>query len=293
MKNLNYFEENISNLRFVAFDTETTGIQARTEEIIEIAALVFDEDFEHRKFKSLIKPEKLIPKEVTQIHGITDESVKDAPGREIVLTQFFEFLSVSGTPRVMVAHNAGFDVGFLNSNAAKVKSLNNSFETEIVIDSCILAKMLLPELKTHKLSALANYFKIEVNTMHRADEDVRVLKEVFMKLLSIAADKISNKNLECTLMNLIDCCGGYFELAPWDSKIRSAPFKLSPRIQKIEELCGQNQKILISYETEENVRYITPKEIIIKGFRVMLKAFCHRDDIDKTFRVDKILSFKI
>src|SRR4051794_39406987 len=104
------FDENISSFRFVAFDTETTGSSTNSDSLVELAAVAFDEDFEHRRFELLIKPAEPIPPEVIKIHGITDEMVADAVGAREGLTRFFEYLGWVGSPRVLLAHNAGFDV---------------------------------------------------------------------------------------------------------------------------------------------------------------------------------------
>lgn len=285
------WDENVSNFRFVAWDTETTGSSPSSDHLVEIAAVVFDEDFDHRRFESLVRPPTGIPPEVVKIHGISDVDVAGSARAPEVLERFFDFLKMSGHPRVLIAHNAGFDVGIVHGECRRADKVERgSIESvpEIVLDSCMLAKALLPELPQHRLEKLAQHFKIETGRMHRAAEDVRVLREVFLKLLGLAADQVP-RGKGFTLSTLIDIAGGYFELDAAGATARTKPFRLPPRIAAIESLCGESARVGIAYETEEDYRYITPTAIKMRAFRVYVEAFCHRENINKTFRADKIL----
>lgn len=286
---------NVSDVRFISFDTETTGVNPATDALVEIAALAFDEDFDQRSFESLIKPHIPIPYFATQIHGITDEMVENAPSAETVLDQFSDFLASNTVPRIMIAHNAAFDLGFMHRYATEEQRANKSQTPELVLDSCMLAKALLDNLKTHRLESLASHFNVVNERAHRAMADVKTLRHVFMELLGIAADKFAASGKGLTVMDLIEACGGYFLYAPFDSKIKRKPFQLSPRISELEKLCGSDEKVGISYLSEghEEFRYITPISVRIKGLKVFIEAHCHRDNITKTFRVDKIRSVKI
>lgn len=283
------FDTNISDIRFIAFDTETTGIQS-DDEIVEIAGLAFDEEFEHRAFETLVRPVKIIPDFVVAIHGISQEMVVSAPSGLEALRRYFDFLSLSGSPRVLIAHNAGFDVDMIHRHGA---SEFNSFPQEIVLDTCMLAKALYPELKTHKLQSLVEFFKIEVTQKHRALADVRALKAVFIKLLEKASDLLNEMKLPLTVGSLVELCCGYFLLAPGSPQVRKKPFCIPPRVQRLEELCGKGLAIRIAYDSEDDLRYVTPVSIKIKGFKVFLEAHCHRDDIKKTFRIDKIKGLQL
>lgn len=281
-----FFSDNVSNIRFVAFDTETTGVSTSSDQIVEIAAIAFDEEFEHRRFQTLVKPSIPIPSSALRIHGISDDMVVCAPRAAEALPRFFEFLSWTGSPRVLVAHNANFDVGMVYGEARR---MDRALEgCEIVIDSCMLAKNLLPELSSHALAALASHFKIVNDRFHRALDDVIVLQKVFLNLLSLAADRLALGDA-FTLEHLVNLCGGYFVLDPRDRKTKKHCFFLPPRIQALEKLCGSAVKVAIIYETEGDYRYVTPITIKARAGRVYLEAFCHRDNIKKTFRADKIL----
>lgn len=283
--------ENISNYRFVAFDTETTGSSPSSDCLVELAASSFDEDFEQRRFSMLVRPPRPIPPVVVKVHGIDDAMVADAPAAAEVLERFFEFLELVGTPRVLLAHNAGFDVGMINAEWKRrpFKCERALGGPEIVLDTCMLAKALLPELEHHRLEAVVSHFKIESGRLHRAGEDARVLREVFMKLLGLAADRIATREQELTLSALVDLCGGYFVLDPKNAEARRAPFRFSPRIAALEPLCGTDARVAIVYENSHDYRYITPLAIKLRGLRVYVEAFCHRESMKKTFRADRIL----
>lgn len=312
------FDENVSNIRFVAFDTETTGASPANDYLVEIAAIAFDEEFEHRRFQSLIKPPISIPANVIQIHGITDEMVSE-PGignaRE-TLPKFHEFLEWAGEPRVLLAHNARFDVGMIHGEASRIKEKLGWSNPELVLDTCMLAKTLVPEIERHSVESLMTYFKIEPVRYHRALEDVKALYQIFMKLLGIAADKYAGRS-GLSLNQLIDLAGGYFVLNPSESATRRKPFRLPPRIATLESLCGTDCRVAIVYAEEKKraarsahtddgfehviridqdaaidsggYRYITPVAIKLRAFKVYVEAFCHRDNIKKTFRADRIL----
>jgi hypothetical protein len=118
--------------------------------------------------------------------------------------------------------------------------------------------------------------------------DVQALHVIFLNLLGIAADLCTAKGAGLTIETLIDLAGGYFELNPKSAAVRRQPFRLPPRIAALEPLCGTDSKVGILYAAED-YRYITPVAIRLRGFKVYVEAFCHRDNIKKTFRADKIL----
>jgi DNA polymerase III epsilon subunit family exonuclease len=102
----------LTDITFVALDTETTGLQPIVHRLVDIGAVRFRLDgWELATFQQLIDPEIPIPPEVQQVHGITDAMVRRKPTIEHVLPQFIEFLGESDT--ILLAHNAPFDLSFL------------------------------------------------------------------------------------------------------------------------------------------------------------------------------------
>lgn len=283
---LNY---NVSDIRFVAFDTETTGVYDR-DHIIEIAALAFDEDFEHRRFSTFVKCPIAIPAEASKINGIKDEMLVGAPAAREAYSQFLEFLKVSGMPRVMLAHNASFDVGMFLNGFKREKFKGGDHPAELVLDTCALANTLLPELPKHSLGYLTQHFKYQpTGDLHRAMVDVEALHFVFLKLLALAADRILSSGEDFTLNKLIELCCGYYILKPDGLSDKKDAFFLSPILQSIQSACLREEKLAIRYGGDDSAtRYITPLAIKTKGFRIYVEALCHEDNIKKSFRADRI-----
>lgn len=156
---------------YCVLDLETTGLSFRTEKITEIGAVIYKNGEIINKFECFVNPEKPIPEEVIEVTHITDDMVKDAETIEQVLPKFLDFIG----DRVIVAHNADFDVGFLKYNADKIGiKLENTY-----IDTLRLAKDLFPEYKKYKLGIIADKLGIKVDVAHRALDDVITLVKVF------------------------------------------------------------------------------------------------------------------
>lgn len=282
-------DENVSNIRFIAFDTETTGI-ASSDQLVEIAGQAFDEEFEHRSFQTLVRPTIPIPPIAMGIHGITDAMVAGAPGAPEAAARFLDFLKWAGAPRVLVAHNAAFDIGFFHRLEAGALARSGAERApELVLDSCMLSRILLPDLPRHGLGALVEHFGIETGRLHRAGADVSALRAVFLKLLGLAADRAARAGGGLTLGALIDLCGGHFVLDPFDADARARPFRFPERIARLEAMCGANTTVAITYENDDDWRHVTPMAIKRRGYRVYVEAFCHRDGMKKTFRADRIV----
>ncbi|MDO5300952.1 MAG: PolC-type DNA polymerase III [Tissierellia bacterium] len=158
--------------RFVVFDLETTGFSPRHNEIIEIGAVAIDHGRITERFSSFVRPSVPIPPKITELTGISDEMVKNAPEIEEVLEKFEAFCEGS----VLVAHNADFDCRF-------IESLRGEKTPYPSLDTLALARRLLPELKSYKLGRLAKRFGISLVDAHRAVNDAEATAELFLQLL--------------------------------------------------------------------------------------------------------------
>lgn len=163
------------NSTFVCFDLETTGLRASEEEITEIAAVKIRDGELLEEFHTYVNPHKPIPHDITELTGITDEMVASAPDLSEAIQAFFAF--VQDLP--LVAHNAGFDTGFLKVACERL-NLPYSYTS---IDTVEMSRLLFPELKKHKLNILAKELKVGPFEHHRASEDANVLARIFIKLL--------------------------------------------------------------------------------------------------------------
>ncbi len=173
------------NTTYCVLDLETTGFSATAEKITEVGIMKVKNGEVIDEFSCFVNPEKHIPERVTEVTHITDEMVKDAETIDKVFPKILEFLGDS----VIVAHNAGFDVGFLKQNA---KNLGYEFDYTYV-DTLSLAKDLFPEYKKYKLGKIAENLGIKVEVAHRALDDVDTTVKVFNVMLDMLAKRGAKK----------------------------------------------------------------------------------------------------
>lgn len=162
---------------YVCFDLETTGFSAVTEKIIEIGAVKISKDGKITdEFCTFVNPEKSIPRKISDLTGITNDMVKDAPVELDAIKQFVEYCKDSP---ILVAHNAVFDVSFLKAALTRCK-IDFDFK---YIDTIPLCKSKIKLIKNYKLSTIAKYFNLPDFEFHRACDDARALAMIFLKLL--------------------------------------------------------------------------------------------------------------
>ena len=164
------------NGRYIIFDLETTGLSAATERIIEIGAVKVENGEISEPFDLFVDPEKAITPEITRLTSITNEMVAGAPKEADALEQFFRFCDGCD---ILVAHNADFDMGFLR---AAIRRCGRE-EDPVQIDTLVMARAMYPELKKHKLDTIAERLGVTQKHHHRADDDARVLAEIFLKMV--------------------------------------------------------------------------------------------------------------
>ncbi|MBN1630443.1 MAG: hypothetical protein JW990_11810, partial [Thermoleophilia bacterium] len=136
-------DPDLADVPFVAIDLETTGARAGTSKITEVGAVRIEGFREVKHFGTLVNPQRPIPPMITQITGITQEMVADAPRIEEVIPELLEFLEGA----IVVAHNAAFDVGFLNYELQRLKGRRLG---EGAIDTLPLARALAPGLPNYR-----------------------------------------------------------------------------------------------------------------------------------------------
>lgn len=167
---------------YVVFDVETTGLSAVYDTIIELAAVKIRGGEIIDRFESFANPHHRLSATTINLTGITDDMVRNAPEVSEVLQKFHEWTGDS----VLVAHNASFDMGFLNVGYKKIgigKSPNP------VIDTLELGRFLYPDMKNHRLNTLAKKFDIELTQHHRAIYDAEATGYLLLKMLKDAAEK--------------------------------------------------------------------------------------------------------
>lgn len=163
---------------FVVFDLETSGLNPQTAEIIEIGAVKIEKGKIAAEYKTFVAFKGDLPVKIIELTGIDNHMLAGAPGIKEVLAEFMDFIGDS----CLVAHNAKFDVGFLNN---KLKREYQKTLTNPVADTLTLARILVPELKNHKLNTLTKHFKITLENHHRALDDAKAAGFLWLKLLDI------------------------------------------------------------------------------------------------------------
>jgi DNA polymerase III epsilon subunit family exonuclease len=162
---------------FVVFDIETTGPKMPPSRVMEIGAARVSDGRIVAEFQTLVNPRMPIPPFISGLTGIRDEMVTNAPAFEDVAGRWLDFAGTS----VLVAHNAVFDVRFINHEVSNVFPGRRMMNSHICTVS--LARQLLPDLKSFRLSALAEHFDVPHRTRHRAGDDARATARVFLRLL--------------------------------------------------------------------------------------------------------------
>lgn len=162
---------------FIVFDLETTGLNPASEEITEIAAVRVVEGEIRDSFQTYVNPHKPIPPEITELTGISDETVADAPDLDKAVPEFLKWAGEGQYP--LVAHNAGFDMGFLRTACQRL-GIEREFTS---IDTLEMSRLMLPHMHKFKLNILAKELQVGPFEHHRASEDAAVLGRIYVKLL--------------------------------------------------------------------------------------------------------------
>ena len=160
---------------FTVFDLETTGMSPTRDRIVEIGAVRVEVDGTIRRFETLVNPSVPIPYQVMQVHGITKEMVKDAPKFTDAAYAFLDFIKGSK----LVAHNARFDLGFMQESLARVglPLLKGG-----VYDSIVLIRKAYPNLPSYRLQALRATLSLPDDypgEAHRAGFDAEMTMAAF------------------------------------------------------------------------------------------------------------------
>ncbi len=172
----------LGELTYTVVDLETTGLKPQGNGITEVCCLRLQDGRVTDRFSTLVNPGLPIPPFIQSMTGITDAMVRDAPTFGEVIPSLLEFLGDS----VLVAHNAPFDLSFLNYGlyCHGHRSLHNP-----VVDTCRLARRLLPGLPRASLDAVTQHLGISVEDRHRAAGDAEATVAVLLRLLALCGER--------------------------------------------------------------------------------------------------------
>lgn len=180
-KNLSGSLNESINSDVVVVDIETTGFSPLTEDIIELSGVKIIKGEISEVFHTFVKPSKSIPGKIHELTGIDDLMVKDAPTIDVVIPKFIEFVGDA----IIVAHNASFDMGFIEENAMKLRI---PFEYRS-IDTLALSRLLWPELNRHKLDNITKICGVETFAHHRANDDAHATAEAYLKMVEMLTER--------------------------------------------------------------------------------------------------------
>lgn len=159
---------------FICFDIETTGLSAARDKITEIGAVKVENGVITDTFSTFVNPEMPIPQKITQLTGITDEMVKDAPSQSEAVSAFLEFAG----DNVLVAHNAPFDTSFI---AKACEDMGREYNYTS-IDTVAISRAILTDIKNCKLDTVAKFLRLGEFNHHRATDDAKMLAKIFITL---------------------------------------------------------------------------------------------------------------
>jgi DNA polymerase-3 subunit epsilon len=265
----------IEDASFTVFDFETTGLYPYSgDRICEIGAVRIDPEGNEHFFETLVDPEREVSPGAFSVNGITRSMVAGKPLIKDVVDELLLFMKGS----VLVAYNAGFDLGFLESALGERKEVLRGMKT---IDVLKLARRLFPGVARYRLSSVAEHLGIDTAGGHRAMADAKMTLEVFKKIMAI---------LKARDIFTVE------EIAEPSKMKASEEKELNGVIGVIREALSRKSAISITYKStwDNSVtsRDVTPIELKQGYDRTYLTAFCHLKNAERNFRLDCIIQAK-
>ncbi len=166
---------------FVAFDLETTGLDAKDDTIIEIGAVVMRGGKELSRYQTFVDPHRKLKREITELTGISDDMLVGAPDISQALPEFLKF--VDG--RVLVAHNADFDTAFIRE-ACRKQGIEYTLTSA---DTLVLSQNIMTNLSRHKLNLVADALSLPEFQHHRAADDAVTCGLVMTKFMEMLSEQ--------------------------------------------------------------------------------------------------------
>jgi DNA polymerase III subunit epsilon len=268
-------EDPISSAVFCAVDVETSGL-SMTSRVVEVGAVKFRLSGECYEFQNLVNPCEPISRGATDIHGITDDMVANAPRFPDVLPALLNFMRGG----VFVAHNAPFDVKMIGNELARMRF---AVPTHPVVCTVRLARLRIQGLPNYRLATLADHLGIDVTNLHNALPDAHAAREVFV-------EGVNGLPPSSTVAELPGFIGPFDHIAPPSVE----DFEPTGDIEELEALARWRLSIEMDYEPSiaRGPVVVTPLYLFDGGEHRYMKAYCHRDGIHKTYRLDRIIDFR-
>jgi DNA polymerase III epsilon subunit family exonuclease len=260
----------LDEVPFVAFDTETTGLQD-TDRLVELAAVRFRGGQVEAEWSALVDPGVPIPPAATAIHGLTDADVRGHASAEEVLPSFLDFVHGAA----LVAHNAPFDLRVL---ALELLRAGLPLPDQPVVDTCALSRLLPVSVPNHRLGTLADAFGLARGRPHRALSDARVgmeLLQAYLRELGPADDLVRRHLTEDGLRLSLRCCA-------------SEPVPDTPLVALVRRARAEGRALRISCGSPDRAAHLQPRDVYAVGGAVYVEAGCTPDGAVRTFRAADI-----
>jgi DNA polymerase-3 subunit epsilon len=266
--------DDLEEIPFVAFDTETTGLGV-SDRLVELGAVRFCGDRIEGEWSALVDPGLPIPQEATAIHGIRDSDVRGCPAAGAVLQNYLEFIEGAA----LVAHNAPFDVRVLVLELLRAGLV---LPDNPVLDTCAIPRRLRLAVPNHRLGTLAGAFGVPQGRAHRALDDARVAKDLFrayLKELGPPAETLIRYSLtqDGSLLSFRAFAG--------------EPVPDTPLVSLIRRARAEGRALTMAYRGGSHpgsVRRVKPRDVYSFRGNAYMEADCLEDGRLKTFRIDRI-----
>lgn len=224
---------------YTVVDTETTGLSPTYDEIIELSALRVRNNIIVDEFTSLVKPRCEIDEFITELTGITNGMVVDAPTIEEVLPLFLDFIGDD----ILVGHKINFDINFIYDNSEYC--LNRLF-TNNFVDTYRLSLRIFPNAAHHRLKDVCELYQIPYENAHRSLNDCKMTQQVYIKLV----DDIKNSEIP---LHKMSCKKNDNQLPKMSYKKTTDISELEDRIGKINNQAQFSGKICVFTGTLEKL----------------------------------------
>ncbi|GAB4469598.1 MAG: helicase C-terminal domain-containing protein [Anaerolineae bacterium] len=239
----------------VSVDLETTGLDPRSDEIIEIGAVKFEGDRVIDEFQSFVYPGCSIPPYITRLTGIRDSDVERAPRRADILPKLRRFIGYAP----VLGHNVRFDLGMLEQGGLRLPNP--------LIDTYTLASVLIPNTPRYSLSSLATLFGVDAGESHRALDDAHRTRAIYLELYRRA------QGLPLDTLAEIVRAG---KLMPWDGAfffeevlkersrevfVANQPAAPEDDLEGLDELFGRDESEEGRLRRGQQVRPVDPDEV--------------------------------
>jgi DNA polymerase III epsilon subunit family exonuclease len=244
--------------------------------VVEVGAVKFDTTGRHTEFQSLINPCEHISTGATEIHGITDEMVKSSPRSPEVLSRLVGFMGDS----VFVAHNAMFDTHMIGNELVRIGA---ELPGNPVLCTVSMARRRIKGPPNYRLQSLMSFLGIELKNAHSALPDARAAMQVFLA----GAAGIPRETPLAEMPGL---------LGPFHTVARPSIFHIETTgdLDELQGIAESRLAIEMDYASrgEPGPVVVTPHHLFSRNGFDYLSAYCHRDGVTKTYRLDRVNGFR-